>query len=161
MATKKTEKTAKPTSASRPAKAAKPLTKGGKAGQSAPVDKKVRAPKAPQAPRHPRGRLVAAHGTKAGLAKTLASALAHGDQDAAALETRLSKASNQQLLRLQKVSAAVTSKWGSRDKLIAAIGTATKKSKDKDYLAKLEKFSLPQLVDLATSHERAAKAAAR
>jgi SNF2 family DNA or RNA helicase len=44
------------------------------------------------------------------------------------------------------------------DKLIAAIGTANNKSKDKDFLAKLEKYSLPQLLDLAKSSERRARA---
>ena len=66
-------------------------------------------------------------------------------------------ASNTQLLRLHKVVQAVKDKWGSRDALITAIGTATNKSKDKDYLAKLAKFSLPRLYDLATSATRRAR----
>ncbi len=40
-------------------------------------------------------------------------------------------------------------KWGTREKLIAAIGTASKKGKDKDFLAKLESYSLPRLLTLA------------
>jgi hypothetical protein len=48
------------------------------------------------------------------------------------------------------MAETVKKKWGSREGLIAAIGTAQKKSKDKDYLAKLETLSLPQLVDLAS-----------
>jgi hypothetical protein len=56
-----------------------------------------------------------------------------------------------QLLRLQQVVATVKAKYGSRAKLIEAIGNASKKSKDKDYLAKLDSFSLPQLLDLAKS----------
>ena len=52
----------------------------------------------------------------------------------------------------------MSSKWGSRDKLIAAIGTAQNKSKDKDYLAKLATSTLPQLVDLGLAGERRARA---
>jgi hypothetical protein len=100
-------------------------------------------------PRHPHGRVVAKHETKAALAKSLAATLAHGDEDANVLESRLSRASNQQLLRLQKVSEAVASRFGSRDKLIAAIGDANKKSKDKDFIAKLATYSLPQLLAIA------------
>ncbi len=100
-------------------------------------------------PRHPHGRVVAKHETKAALAKSLAATLAHGDEDANVLESRLSRASNQQLLRLQKVSEAVASRFGNRDKLIAAIGDANKKSKDKDFIAKLATYSLPQLLAIA------------
>lgn len=108
--------------------------------------------------RHPRGRLVAAHGSKQALAKTLAKSLAREDEDTGLIAGRLGKASNMQLLRLQHVVDAVTEKYGSRDKLIAAIGTAQGKATDKDYLAKLDTFSLPQLLDLAASHERRTRA---
>jgi hypothetical protein len=148
MATKKTTKKAAP-------KAKKTTTK------AAPKAKKEKAPRAEAKealPRHPKARLAKLHGTKADLAKTLASALATGGEDAGALTARLSKASNSQLLRLQKVVDTVNSKFGGRDKLIEAIGTAQKKSKDKDYLAKLATFPLPRLLDLATSATRSARA---
>lgn len=121
------------------------------------------APKAPKAPakatgpRHPKARVAAGAGSKAELAKTLASALAHGDQDAGAIETRLKTASNAQLLRLQKATQTVKDRFGSRDKLIAAIGAAKNKSKDQDYLAKLGTYSLPQLLDLAPKRAAATK----
>lgn len=102
-------------------------------------------------PRHPKGRVAEAHGTKAALAQSLAQALARGDEDTGALEARLKTASNAQLLRLQRATQTLKQKYGDRSKLIAAIGTATKKSKDKDYLAKLDTYSLPQLLDLAAS----------
>lgn len=116
----------------------------------APVKAK-QAPKVPvkMGPRHPRARVVAAHGSKEALAKSLAAVIARGDEDTDALAARLKTASNQQLLRLSSVAATVKKKWGSRDKLIEAIGAAQRKSKDKDYLAKLETMSLPRLVDLA------------
>jgi hypothetical protein len=166
MASKKTDKASK---------AAKAVTTKGAKGAASKVAKTVRASGKPAAakakvehkakstvkvgPRHPRGRLLEAHGSKAALAKKLASAIARGDQDTGALEAQLTTASNRQLLRLAAVHETVTKKWGNRDKLIAAIGTAENKAKDKDYLAKLDTFSLPQLVELATSAARRARAA--
>jgi hypothetical protein len=108
--------------------------------------------------RHPRARVADAFSGKAALAKTLAPAVARSDEDTDLVEARLAKASNAQLLRLQRVAEAVKAKWGNREKLIAAIGTAQKKSKDKDYLAKLDTYSLPQLFDIVKTVERAARA---
>lgn len=140
MATKKTTET----------KAAAPKA-------AAKTPKAPKAAKAAQGPRHPKAR-VAASGTKADPAKALAGSIARSNQDAADVETQLKTASNQQLLRLQRVVETVKKKWGNREKLIAAIGSAQNKSKDKDFLAKLDSYSLPQLVDLATSGERRARA---
>jgi hypothetical protein len=135
---------------------AKKSTTKSKAAAKKPAPKaKAKAPPKPKAapikvgPRHPRARIAEVHGSKAALAKALAPVLARADEDTGALETRLAKASNAQLLRLQRASQRLKDKYGSRDKLIAAIGTATHKSKDKDYLAKLDAYSLPQLLDLA------------
>ncbi|MEO7729510.1 MAG: hypothetical protein ABIY55_00950 [Kofleriaceae bacterium] len=118
---------------------------------------KVKAAFIKQGPRHPRGRVIEKHGSKAELAKSIASAIARADQDAGSLETQLKKASNAQLLRLQRATQTLKDKFGSRDKLIAAIGTASNKSKDKDYLAKLDSYSLPQLLDLAAGAQRSAR----
>ncbi len=131
-----------------------PAAKKAPAKKAAAAPKKTRAPKAEasakeQLPRHPKARLAKLHNSKADLAKTLAGALAAGDEDTGALTARLSKASNTQLLRLQKVVETVKSKFGSREKLIEAIGSAANKSKDKDYLAKLATYPLPRLLDLA------------
>ena len=142
MATKKTtEKKAAPK-----AKATTTAPKAAKAGKE----------KADTGPRHPKAR-ADKHGGKAELAKAISSLLAKGDESASDVETRLKTASNAQLLRLQKVVTTVKAKWGDRSKLIAAIGTAEKKSKDKSYLDKLATYSLPQLVDLAVAHERRAR----
>ncbi len=135
MATKKTTKTAEP--------------KATKTTKAAPKAKKEKAPKAEAAPRHPKARVDKLHSSKADLAKSLASALAIGDEDSGAVEGHLRTASNTQLLRLQHVVETVKSKYGSREKLIEAIGNAQHKSKDKDFLAKLATFSLPRLLDLA------------
>jgi len=140
MATKKTEKPA-------PKAAAK---------KAAPAKKAPKAP-ASTAARHPHGR-VKAHGSKEDLVKKLVEPLAAEDQDTDALSARLSKASNAQLLRLLRVVDAVKEKYGSRAKLIEAVGKAVGKAKDKDFLAKLGSFSLPRLLDLARSAERRARA---
>jgi len=113
---------------------------------------------APVKARHPRARVVENHTSKEALAKSLAAVIARTDEDTDALEGRLKSASNAQLLRLSRVTATVKQKYGNREKLIAAIGTANNKTKDKDFLAQLEKFSLPQLLDLAVAVERRTRA---
>ncbi|HWO22397.1 MAG TPA: hypothetical protein VNO30_26745 [Kofleriaceae bacterium] len=130
---------------------------GAKAAAPKPAPK-VKAPPVVTGPRHPRGRLTAAHGSKEALAKQIAASIVGPDDDADAIAARLRTASNRQLLRLAAASETVKKKWGSREKLIAAIGAAQKKGKDQDFLTKLETYSLPQLVDLARSAERRARA---
>ena len=133
--------------------AKKPAPKGrSKTATAAP---KPKAAPVKVGPRHPRARVIAGHGSKAALAKALAPVIARADEDTGALEERLKKASNAQLLRLQRATQTLKDKYGNRDKLIAAIGAATHKAKDKDYLAKLETYSLPQLLDLAAASARA------
>jgi len=152
MATKKThEKTTKKKMPAKKAPAKKAAAK-----KAAP--KKAEGEAKPAAPRHPKGRVVAFHKSKQDLAKSLAGAIARDDEDTDIIANRLEKASNTQLLRLQDAVTMVKEKYGSREKLIAAIGTAEKKSGDKDYLAMLETLSLPNLLDLARSHERRARA---
>ncbi len=146
MATKKT-------TTKKAAPKAKTTTKAAPKAKKAP---KAEAKEA--APRHPKARVDKLHSSKADLAKSLASALAIGDEDSGAVEGRLRTASNTQLLRLQHVVETVKSKYGSREKLIEAISNARSKSKDKDYLTKLATFSLPRLLDLATSATRTARA---
>jgi len=70
----------------------------------------------------------------------------------------LERVSNAKLLKLHAVLSTVKEKFGSRDKLIAAIGSVERKATDKDYLAKLDTFSLPHLLELATSQQRRARA---
>lgn len=107
-------------------------------------------------PRHPKARVAEGHGGKEALAKALAASLARDDEDSDVLAGRLKTASNAQLLRLQRIVDAVKQKWGSRDKLIAALGSAEQKSKDKDFLAKLGTMPLPRLYDMASSAARRA-----
>jgi len=158
MATKKTEKTdkapKKKSASSAQKKAAPAQKKSAAAKEKKPPKQKVVETKA----RHPKARVLEAHGGKDALAKSLAATLAKGDEDTDQVEARLRTASNAQLLRLQQISEMVKQKWGNRDKLIAAIGTVEKKSGDKDYLAKLETYSLAHLVDLAKAAERRVRA---
>jgi hypothetical protein len=128
--------------------------------------KKVTAKKVPKekveakpvGPRHPKARVAELHSGKEALAKALASSLATETEDEGTVASKLKTASNAQLLRLQRVVKTVTDKWGSRDKLIAAIGEQGKHGKDKDYLAKLATFPLPRLLDMAQSAQRRARA---
>ena len=118
-----------------------------------------KGPKAVQADhgaRHPKGRVTTKHEGKEALAKALAPALATDTENSDSIADRLKTASNMQLLRLQKVVTLVKDKWGSREKLIQAILTSGKQQKDKDFVTKLSTFSLPRLVDLATSSARRA-----
>ncbi len=147
MASKKTQSVKKVAPKAKPAAKAKAAPKGLK--KAAPV--KV-------GPRHPKARVAEAHGSKAALARAIAPLIARADQDTGMLESQLKKASNAQLLRLSRATRTLKDKFGDRDKLIAAIGAAGNKSKDKDYLAKLDTYSLPQLLDLAAASERAARA---
>jgi hypothetical protein len=159
MATKKTQ------SVKKVVPKAKPAAKKKAPAKKAPAKSKAKAkPKGPKpapvkvGPRHPMARVVEAHGSKAALASALAKVLARADQDTGALESELKKASNAQLLRLQRATQTLKEKFGDRTKLIAAIGAATNKSKDQDYLAKLDTYSLPQLLDIAAASQRAARA---
>lgn len=142
------------------AKAKKPAAKKAAAPKKAEKTTKAAAaaPAAKPAARGPRAAVIAKHTSKAALAKSLAEVVARADEDTDQIVERLTKASNQQLLRLQHVAETVKKKFGGRDKLIAAIGTAEKKSTDKDYLAMLDTLSLPHLLDLATSAQRRARA---
>ena len=110
----------------------------------------------PVGPRHPKARVAELHSGKEALAKALASSLATDSEDSDTVASKLKTASNQQLLRLQRVVATVKDKWGSRDKLIAALSEHGKHGKDKDYLAKLATFPLPRLLDMAQSAQRRA-----
>jgi len=155
MATKKTDKS----KTSVKSKAAKKPAAKKAAAKKAPAEKKEKKAPVAVGPRHPAGRVKAtSHGSKEAIAKALAPALAFGDDDKATVESRLKTASNAQLLRLQKIADQVKQKYGSREGIIEAIGKTEKKSGDKDFIAKLETLSLPNLFDLATSAERRARA---
>lgn len=146
MASKKTESVKKKAPAK---KAAAKKTAAPKKAKAAKAGNELKA-------RHPRGRVVERHESKEALAKSLASALAREDEDSGSIADRLKTASNSQLLRLHNAVETMKSKYGSRAKLVAAV--AGTQSKDKDYTAKLDKLSLPNLLELAKSAEKRARA---
>jgi hypothetical protein len=157
MATKKTEKTDKASPKKKgaaPAQRKAAPAKKAAAKEKKPPKQKVVETKA----RHPKARVLEIHGGKDALAKSLAGAVAREDEDTDQIAARLKTASNAQLLRLAAAAATVKEKWGNREKLIAAIGGFENKAKDKDFLAKLETYSLPHLIDLALAAERRARA---
>ncbi|MFT3921670.1 MAG: hypothetical protein QM778_03970 [Myxococcales bacterium] len=55
--------------------------------------------------------------------------------------------SNKKLLRLHSVLSEVKKSFGSRAKLIDAIATQEKRTKDEGYKARLARFSTPRLFD--------------
>lgn len=66
----------------------------------------------------------------------------------------LSRVSNEKLLRLHDVLATVQKDFGTRDKLIAAILDAEKRTKDDGYKTRLEGHPLPRLLDQYRSASR-------
>jgi hypothetical protein len=150
MATTKKTPSKKATKSATPAKA--------KAAPKETKAQKLAARKAAaKKPQGPKAQLAAKHTSKEGLVGSIIGSLVRGDENRDDVQKRLLKASNAQLLRLASVVETVTKKYGSRDKLIAAITKATKTEKDKDYVAKLGTLTLPRLLDLATSKQRAAR----
>lgn len=145
MATKKTP--AKKTAAAAPkVKAAPRVTKAQRTATRKAASKKPQGPKA---------QLTARHTSKESLIGSIIGSVVASGENRDAVQSRLLRASNAQLLRLASVVETVTKKFGSRDKLIDAITKASKSAKDKDYVAKLGTYSLPRLLDLATSKQRA------
>jgi hypothetical protein len=153
MATKKTK-----TDETKAAKPAKTTKTDGKAKKPAAKVAKAAKTAAAKVVGGPLAKLKAAYGSKESLVGKIVEPLAGKDEDTDALKERLLHASNKQLLRLAKVVETVTQKYGSRDKLVAAISKAMNKAKDNDYLAKLESMSLPKLFDIARTAERRARA---
>lgn len=154
MATKKTPAKKSPAAAASKgkAKAAPKVTKTQKAAARKAAAKKPQGPKA---------QLTAKHSSKESLVGSIIGSVVASGEDRDAVQKRLLKASNAQLLRLAGVVETVNKKFGSRDKLIDAITKATKSAKDKDFVAKLGTYSLPRLLDLATAKQRSAAAASK
>ena len=69
-------------------------------------------------------------------------------------EKGLARTSNAKLLRLHAVLEDAKKRFGSRDKLIAAILELEKRVKDAGYKSRLGEYPLPRLIDL---HDTAAR----
>lgn len=72
----------------------------------------------------------------------------------------LGRVSNAKLLRLHAVLSDAKQRFGSREKLVGAILELAKRSKDKGYASRLERYPLPQLLDLHRSLAKSSKRAA-
>jgi hypothetical protein len=73
-------------------------------------------------------------------------------------EKGLARVANGKLVRLHAILTDAKQRFGSRDKLIAAILELEKRSKDAGYKARLEQFPLPRLLDAHQVADRKAKA---
>jgi hypothetical protein len=76
----------------------------------------------------------------------------------------LERVSNAKLLRLHLALTDTKERFGSRDKLVSAILTAEKRTKDAGYKSRLDAYPLPRLLDLhavATRKEKQATAPAK
>ena len=71
----------------------------------------------------------------------------------------LGRVSNAKLIRLHDVLTDAKQRFGTRDKLVAAIAELAKRTKDKDYATSLGQYPLPRLLDLHRSLERSSKRA--
>ena len=60
----------------------------------------------------------------------------------------LARVANSKLLRLHDMLSDAKSRFGSRQKLVAAIQDLAKRTKDAGYQQRLENYSLPRLIDL-------------
>jgi hypothetical protein len=99
-------------------------------------------------------------GGKDKLVEKLVSLL-ESDESKEDLRKRLLSVANGKLLHLHEVASMVKEKYGSRDKLLGAAAQALGRTKDKDYLAKLEGYSTAKLLDVTLVAERRAKRAAQ
>ena len=73
-------------------------------------------------------------------------------------EKGLARVANGKLVRLHAILTDAKQRFGSRDKLIAAILDLEKRSKDAGYKARLEQYPLPRLLDAHQVADRKAKA---
>lgn len=71
----------------------------------------------------------------------------------------LAHVSNAKLIRLHATFTEVKEKFGTRDKLIAAILEVEKRAKDEGYKARLSGYPVPRLYDLYKSSSKRSSAA--
>ena len=99
------------------------------------------------------------YGSKEKLIDKLVDLARDPDEDAGGVKERLATVSNRKLLRLADVNKRVKDKYGSREKLVDALGKSLGKAKDADYLSSLGAISTARLLDMARTAERRAKSA--
>lgn len=88
-------------------------------------------------------------GDKAGLLKAVTGLMGNEmTLDRLSSDKGLDSVSNKKLLHLHDVLDQVKKDFGSRDKLINAIVSDVKRTKDADYIKGLERFPTPRLFEL-------------
>ena len=107
----------------------------------------------------PLARVKEEFGGKDKLVDKIVGVLDSGDESKDELRKRLLGVSNTKLIRLFSV-ATKTKQAGGHDKLVATTAENLKRTKDKDYVAKLEQFSNGRLLDVLSAAERRNGAAA-
>ena len=107
----------------------------------------------------PLARVKEEFGGKDKLVDKIVGVLDSGDESKDELRKRLLGVSNTKLIRLFSV-ATKTKQAGGHDKLVATTAEKLKRSKDKDYVAKLEDYSNGRLLDVLSAAERRNGAAA-
>jgi len=96
------------------------------------------------------------YGSKDKLIDSLAKTLRDAEEEAGEFKQRLLKISNAKLLRLAEVSKTVSDKYGSKDKLVAAVADVYGKAKDSDFVAKLATYSPARLLDMIRAADKQA-----
>jgi hypothetical protein len=91
------------------------------------------------------------HGGKTKLVDKVLGLIDGGDEDRDTLKARLTKASNKKLLRLLAISGAVKEKFGSAEKMAAAVADKMGRAKDSDFVRRLGQYTPGRLLDMARS----------
>lgn len=99
------------------------------------------------------------HKDKETLVDRLLDVLDAGSENKEDVKARLLAASNKKLLRLLESTREMKSRFGSREALAAAVAGAMNKAKDKDFVARIAKFTTPRLMGLYNSVAGKAKSA--
>jgi hypothetical protein len=107
----------------------------------------------------PLARVKEEFGGKDKLVDKIVGVLDSGDESKDELRKRLLGVSNTKLIRLFSV-ATKTKQAGGHDKLVTTTAETLKRSKDKDYVAKLEDYSNGRLLDVLSAAQRRTGAAA-
>ena len=107
----------------------------------------------------PLARVKEEFGGKDKLVDKIVGVLDSGDESKDELRKRLLGVSNTKLIRLFSV-ATKTKQAGGHDKLVATTAEKLNRSKDKDYVAKLEDYSNGRLLDVLSAAQRRSGVAA-
>lgn len=109
----------------------------------------------------PLARIKETFGGKDKLIDKIVNLIDKGDESKEDLRKRLMAAANTKLLRLFAVWSEVKEKYGSKEKLVAAVADKLGRAKDNDYVQKLAKYTPARLIDMAHAAEARARKAGK